>query len=71
MSVVEQLQTSGSLIGRIEADRPSLSKACGRVADMLISAPAQFMTSPVQEISAAAGVSEPSVVRFCRHYDAG
>ncbi len=68
MSVVEQLQTSGPLIRRIEADRPSLSKAFGRIADMLIGAPAQFMAWPVQEISAAAGVSEPSVVRFCRHY---
>jgi DeoR family galactitol utilization operon repressor len=68
MSVVEQLQSNGSLIRRIEADRPSLSKAFGRIADVLIEAPAQFMSWPVQEISAAAGVSDPSVVRFCRHY---
>lgn len=68
MSVVEQLQSNGSLIGRIDADRPGLSKAFGRIAEVLVEAPAQFMTWSVQEISTAAGVSEPSVVRFCRHY---
>lgn len=68
MSVVEQIQSKGSLIGRIEADRAKLSKAFGLIADVLIEGPAQFMALSVQEISAAAGVSEPSVVRFCRHY---
>lgn len=68
MSVVEQVQSNGSLIGRIQADRSKLSKAFGLIADVLIEAPAQFMAWSVQEISAAAGVSEPSVVRFCRHY---
>jgi len=68
MSVVEQLQSNGSLIGRIKADRPTLSRAFGRIAGVLVEAPAQFMAWSVQEISAAAGVSEPSVVRFCRHY---
>jgi DeoR family galactitol utilization operon repressor len=68
MSIVEQVQSNGSLIGRIQADRPKLSKAFGLVADVLIEGPAQFMAWSVQEISAAAGVSEPSVVRFCRHY---
>lgn len=68
MSVVEQIQSKGSLIGRIKADRAKLSKAFGLIADVLIEGPAQFMALSVQEISAAAGVSEPSVVRFCRHY---
>ncbi|MEO5759869.1 MAG: hypothetical protein ABIQ51_23795, partial [Mesorhizobium sp.] len=69
MSTVDQIQSRGSLIERIAADRPSLSKAFGRIADVLIGAPAEFMGRSIQEIAASAGVSEPSVVRFCRHYD--
>jgi DeoR family transcriptional regulator of aga operon len=69
MSIVDQMQSRGSLIERIAGDRPALSKAFGRIADVLIGAPAEFMGRSIQEIAASAGVSEPSVVRFCRHYD--
>lgn len=68
MNPVDQRNSSRSLIESITADRSSLSKAFGRVADVLIEDPSQFMARSVQEISHAAGVSEPSVVRFCRHY---
>ena len=57
-----------SLVGMIHGDLAGLSKAFGRVAGVLIDVPAKFMTWSIQEIAAAAGVSEPSVVRFCRHY---
>ena len=57
-----------SLVGVIQNDLPRLSKAFARVADVLIDVPAKFMTWSVQEIAVAAGVSEPSVVRFCLHY---
>ncbi len=64
----KSLQANGSLIARIGRERPELTRAFGRLADVLLADPSLFMTSSVQEISTAAGVSEPSVVRFCRHY---
>ncbi len=68
MNSADQRNSSRSLIENIAADRPGLSKAFGRVADVLIDGPAQFMAWSVQEIASAAKVSEPSVVRFCRCY---
>lgn len=56
------------MIESIAADRAGMSKAFGRVADVLVEDPAQFMAWSVKEIALAAGVSEPSVVRFCRHH---
>ena len=57
-----------SLVERIAADRAGLSKAFGKVADALLAGPSQFMALPIQDIALTAGVSEPSVVRFCRSY---
>ena len=63
----QRLQRS-SLIETIVSDQSALSKAFRRVADSLIQDPGAFMNRSIQEIAVAAGVSEPSVVRFCRHY---
>ncbi len=62
------LQHRGSLIDRIVADRPSLSRAFRCVADAVIEAPGDFMVRSIQDFAAVAGVSEPSVIRFCRHF---
>lgn len=56
------------LLTRITEQRDSLSRAFRLVADVLLADPERFMAGSVQEIAAAAGVSQPSVVRFCRHY---
>ena len=56
------------LIEQIRADLPELSKASGCVAELLIREPTKFMNWPSKEIAAGAGVSEPTVIRFCRHY---
>lgn len=68
MPQADQLNVHRSLIETITADRADLSKAFARVADILLGNPAQFMAWSVQETAQAAGVSEPSVIRFCRHY---
>ena len=68
MSTENQLPQRSSLIGTIANNRSALSKAFARVADILIQDPGAFMNRSIQEIAVAAGVSEPSVVRFCRHY---
>lgn len=56
------------ILDKIQDDLPELSKANQRVAKLLISAPNKFMNWPTKEIAAEAGVSEPTVTRFCRHY---
>lgn len=58
----------GSLLGIVAADIPNLNKTYRSIADYLVSAPEAFMHKPVQEIATATGVSEPSIVRFCRRY---
>ena len=68
MKIADQPTASPSLVGLIHGDLPGLSKAFARVAGVLIDVPAKFMTWSIQEIALAAGVSEPSVGRFCRHY---
>ncbi len=68
MNSVDQLPPVRSLVQMIQGGLPTLSKAFGRIATVLIEVPGKFMTWSVQDIAAAAGVSEPSVIRFCRHY---
>jgi len=68
VSMANPSDARGSLIETIASDRASLSKVFGRIADILIDAPSNFMSRSIQDIAAAASVSEPSVVRFCRHY---
>lgn len=57
-----------TLIETVSADLPELNKTFRRVAQYMLAAPEGFMHKPVQEIAAAAEVSEPSVIRFCRRY---
>lgn len=68
MNGSDQLPPAQSLVEMIQGDLPTLSKAFGRIAVVLIEVPGKFMTWSIQEIAAAASVSEPSVIRFCRHY---
>jgi len=56
------------LLEKIRGDLPKLTKANRCVAELLVRAPNDFMSWPTKEIAAAAGVSEPTVIRFCRHY---
>ena len=56
------------LVAEIKADIPGLSRAYGSIANLLSDFPNRFMTSTIKEIASGAGVSEPTVIRFCRHY---
>jgi RpiR family carbohydrate utilization transcriptional regulator len=55
-----------SLLERIEASRAALPPAEQRVAALLLSDPRAFAVLPVATLAARAGVSKPTVVRFCR-----
>ena len=58
----------GDLLDRIRSDMAHLSKAFGRIAKYLVADPDSFMHAPLRTIAAGAGVSEPSIVRYCKSY---
>ena len=51
---------------RIRAARPSLSPAERQVADWVLRQPGTVLSLPVAAIARDAGVSQPTVIRFCR-----
>ncbi|CAJ0691201.1 MurR/RpiR family transcriptional regulator [Ralstonia wenshanensis] len=51
---------------RIRAARPSLSPAERQVADWVLRQPGTVLSLPVAAIAHEAGVSQPTVIRFCR-----
>ncbi len=55
-----------SLLQTISASSHSLPPAEGRVARLLLEDPEQFVRLPVGELARLAGVSNPTVIRFCR-----
>lgn len=59
---------ANSLIETITAELGTTSTAFKRVSTYLLKAPGDFMHKSIQEISAAAQVSEPTVLRYSRHF---
>ncbi len=57
-----------SIVDRIRDDAPGMNRAFRRVSAYLLGAPSEFMHKSVQEIAIHAGVSLPTVLRYCRHY---
>lgn len=55
-----------NLLSHIQTMRAQLRKSELKVADYVLSKPALVMHSSMADVSQAAGVSEPTVVRFCR-----
>jgi DNA-binding MurR/RpiR family transcriptional regulator len=56
---------SGALI-RLRGLYPSLKAALRKVADLILNKPEMAIYASVNEVAAAAGVSEATVMRFCR-----
>ena len=54
------------MLERIQACLPSLPAAEQRVARLVLEDPRRFAQLPVGELAALAGVSKPTVLRFCR-----
>jgi len=59
------------MLARIEQLLPDLSPAEARVGRWLLDHPRQCLEAPLAEVAAAAGTSEPTVVRFCRRLGLG
>ena len=55
-----------NLLQHIAQSIESLRKSEVKVAEYVLSDPAAVMHSSMSEVSAAVGVSEPTIVRFCR-----
>jgi glucokinase len=55
-----------SLLDRVRQGRDELSMAERRVADLVLAQPRSMLNDPIVTIAARAGVSQPTVVRFCR-----
>lgn len=55
------------MLGRIEQRTPDLSRAEQRVARWVLEHPRQAAAATLAEVATACGVSEPTVIRFCRH----
>ncbi len=55
------------MLVHIEGLTPELSRAEQRVARWVLAHPRQASRSTLASIAAACGVSEPTVIRFCRH----
>jgi len=54
------------MLERIKSTLSSLAPAEERVAKLLLNDPRTFATLPITELAERAGVSKPTVVRFCR-----
>ncbi len=57
-----------SVVQRIANDRDGLSRAFRQIADFLQEEPRAFISSPMRALSDRIGVSEPTLIRFARHY---
>lgn len=54
------------MLNQIRAMQAELSKSERRVADTLLESPQHFVKATMHELALASGVSEPTIVRFCR-----
>ncbi|MGK3936750.1 hypothetical protein ABI048_15470, partial [Enterococcus faecium] len=61
-----QASPGSAILGQIRRARNELSPAELRVADLVLARPRSVLNDPIAEIARAAGVSQPTVIRFCR-----
>ncbi|WIY25809.1 hypothetical protein [Parasedimentitalea psychrophila] len=61
--------SKNNIAQRIQEDRGSLTRAFRKIADFLVAEPQQFISNPIRILSESIGVSEPTIIRFARHYE--
>ena len=61
-----QASPGSAILGQIRRARSELSPAELRVADHVLAHARSVLNDPIVEIARAAGVSQPTVIRFCR-----
>jgi RpiR family carbohydrate utilization transcriptional regulator len=57
---------SGDILPRLEAMMDSMTRAEVRIAKRILAAPNDFVRSSVRSVASDLGVSEPTILRFCR-----
>ena len=57
---------SGYILDKIERALDGLSRSEARAARWIVANPRAAIDQPISEVAAAAGVSEPTIIRFCR-----
>src|SRR5690606_13089134 len=62
----EQALESTNLVRRIQHFLPSLRKSERRVAELILQDPTRILGFRITDLAQSAGVSEPTVIRFCR-----
>jgi glucokinase len=65
---LKKLQTSpgAAILSQIRRAKPQLTPAEQRVAEQVLARPRAVLSDPIAEIAKASGVSQPTVIRFCR-----
>ena len=57
---------ASAILAQIQRARGALSRAEAQVAEHVLAHPRTVLNDPIAEIARAAGVSQPTVIRFCR-----
>lgn len=65
---MSQTQQSHALLSIVRAELPKVSRAFRRISEFLLNSPDNFISKTLQELAVATKVSEPTLIRFCRHY---
>ena len=66
MNKARHASDSGDILPRLEGMMDSMTRSEVRIARQILAAPDNFVRSSVRSVAADLGVSEPTILRFCR-----
>lgn len=66
MTDPQAVPDQGDILPRLKSMMESMTRSDTKIAKMILSAPNDFVRSSVRAVAADLGVSEPTIVRFCR-----
>src|ERR1700742_3099784 len=68
MAVMSKARSSdsGDILPRLEGMMDAMTRSEVRIARQILAAPDDFVRSSVRSVAADLGVSEPTILRFCR-----
>jgi DNA-binding MurR/RpiR family transcriptional regulator len=66
MNKARNTSDSGDILPRLEGMMDSMTRSEVRIARQILAAPDNFVRSSVRAVAADLGVSEPTILRFCR-----
>ena len=66
MNKARNTSDSSDILPRLESMMDSMTRSEVRIARQILAAPDNFVRSSVRSVAADLGVSEPTILRFCR-----